>query len=241
MKSRKARLSEFTFFLALKHASVLILTLGACLISTSMAQGQEPPRGVAHIALPADLHGTLNGVEYEILVPANWNGTLLVHAHGSAANWLQVAPPTYPPSSPSLQESLLSLGYALAGSSYKDGDNAVLRTLVLTNFFNGSVGKPLRTIIWGGSWGGTVALKLAETYPGIYDGAIAVAPVAAGYVNDADFELRYDLAYAAVFGWPSDWWGPIQDLRDDLLGNEESLIMPVFAWGGLTLNGSSSD
>ena len=114
---------------------------------------------------------------------------------------MQVAPPTYPVSSPSLDERLLSSGYALAGSFYKDGDDAVLRTLMLTTFFNGAVGKPQRTIIWGGSWGGTVALKLAETYPGIYDGAIATAPVAAGFVNNADFEMRYDLAYAAVFGW----------------------------------------
>jgi hypothetical protein len=42
--------------------------------------------------------------------------------------------------------------------------------------------------------------------------------------------LRYDLAYAAAFGWPSESWGPVEDLRDDLYGNEETLIIPVFQW-----------
>ncbi len=181
-----------------------LLVVFFLLTTTSLYPRQA---GVAHIALPAELSGTLNGVEYQIRVPANWNGTLLAHAHGSANYSMQVAPPTYPASSPSLDERLLSASYALAGSLYKDGDDAVQRMLMLTTFFNGAVGKPQRTIIWGGSWGGLVALKLAETYPGIYDGAIAVAPLGAGYANDLDFELRYDLAYAAGFGWPSDWWG----------------------------------
>ena len=31
---------------------------------------------------PLDLSGELNGAPYRIRVPANWNGTLLVFAHG---------------------------------------------------------------------------------------------------------------------------------------------------------------
>lgn len=215
-----------------RYLLCLLTIVSYALLPPATAQAEETERGVAYIALPAELSGTLNGVEYKIRVPANWNGTLLVHAHGSANYFMEVAPPTYPVSSPTLDDRLLSAGYALAGSLYKDGDNAVLRILMLTTFFNGAVGKPRRTIPWGGSWGGTVALKLAELYPGIYDGSIAVAPVAAGAVKDADFELRFDLAYAAVFGWPSDWWGPIEHLREGLLGKEGTLIAPVFAWGG---------
>ena len=37
----------------------------------------------AHIPLPADLTGTHDGVPYRIVVPANWNGTLLLYAHGT--------------------------------------------------------------------------------------------------------------------------------------------------------------
>ncbi|HWT82086.1 MAG TPA: hypothetical protein VN648_25150, partial [Candidatus Methylomirabilis sp.] len=91
-------------------------------------------------------------------------------------------------------------------------------------------GNPRRTIVWGESLGGDTALALIESHPGIYDGAIPIAAEAAGFPKYADSLLRFDLAYAAAFGWPSDWWGPIEDLRDDLYGNEGTLIAPVFQW-----------
>jgi pimeloyl-ACP methyl ester carboxylesterase len=190
-----------------------------------------PVLAAAHIPLPADLSGTLNGVEYRIRVPANWNGTLLVWGHGAGTWSIEVAPPTVPSTSPTLEEQLLARGYALAGSLYQGSTKEALQqTLALTNFFKGAVGNPQRVIVWGISWGGSVSLDLIEAHPGIYDGAIPIAPVAAGGPRDADFELRYGLAYAAAFGWPSDWWGPIEDLRDDVCGNEATLIHPVFQW-----------
>lgn len=188
-------------------------------------------KGVAHIPLPADLTGTLNGTDYKIRVPANWNGTLLVWAHPSATTALQIAPDALPATSPTLEEQLLSRGYALAGSWYQDSlVEGPMRTLALTLFFNGAVGKPLRTIVWGMSLGGDTSLALIEKHPGIYDGAIPVAAEGGGDLNYVDFLLRFDLAYAAAFGWPTDWWGPVEDLRDDLYGNEATLIMPVYQW-----------
>lgn len=187
--------------------------------------------GQAHIPLPANLTGTLNGSDYRIVVPANWNGTLVVYAHGTSSGKLEVAPGTYPDHSPSLEEYLLSKGYALGGSYYPDSTKeGPLRTMTLTNFFKGQVGNPLRTLIWGQSLGGVNSLSLIETYPSMYDGAIAIASPAGGMAKDADYQLRYDVAYAAAFGWPSDYWGPLEDIRDDLMGNEATLIMPVFAW-----------
>ena len=35
-----------------------------------------------HVDLPVNLEGSLNGANYTIRVPVNWNGTLLVYAHG---------------------------------------------------------------------------------------------------------------------------------------------------------------
>lgn len=198
------------------------------LLATAIPLWAQPAAGAAaHIPLPADLSGSLGGTEYRIRVPANWNGTLLVWGHGSGPITGEIAPPT----SPTLEEQLLSNGYALAGAFYyRSTKEALQATLALTNFFKGAVGNPQRTIVWGLSWGGILAIKLVETYPGIYDGAIPVAAIAAGVPKDADFELRYGLAYAAAFGWPSEWWGPIEDLRDDLCGNEAALIHPVFQW-----------
>jgi len=192
------------------------------------------PKGVPHIPLPADLSGTLDGIEYKIRVPANWNGALLLYAHETGAAGVEVAPPTSA-TSPTLEEQLLSLGYALAGSqhelSLKQGPRRILE---LTQFFYREVGRPARTIVWGMSAGGDITLALIERHPEIFDGAIPVAAEAGGWPNYADFLLRYDLAYAAAFGWPTDWWGPVEDLRDDLFGNEATLIMPVFQWASQT-------
>ena len=103
--------------------------------------------------LPVELQGTLNNADYKIRVPAGWNGTLLVYAHG----WYQTLPPEADaaPYGEPMEDLLLSHGYALAGSSYrvpwwgiKEG---VQNTLALTDFFKGQVGNPRRTIVWGPS------------------------------------------------------------------------------------------
>jgi pimeloyl-ACP methyl ester carboxylesterase len=177
-------------------------------------------KGVAHIPLPAELNGTLNGAEFKIRAPENWNGTLLVFAHGTQATnpgVAEIAPTAWPTTTPLLEEQLLQLGYALAGAGHQNDDkDAVQRTLALTNFFKGHVGIPSRTIIWGNSFGGRVTLKLVEDHPGIYDAAIANCPAAAGLPENMDWGLSFSLAYASAFGWQDAAWGPVENLRDDL-------------------------
>ena len=177
-------------------------------------------KGVAHVPLPVELNGTLNGAEFKIRAPENWNGTLLVFAHGTQANTpgvAEIAPSAWPAATPTLEEQLLQLGYALAGAGHQNGDkDAIQRTLALTNFFKGQVGNPRRIIIWGNSFGGRVTLKLVEDHPGIYDAAIANCPAAAGLPENMDWGLAFSLAYAAAFGWQDAAWGPVENLRDDL-------------------------
>jgi pimeloyl-ACP methyl ester carboxylesterase len=195
-------------------------------------QAMADGRDVAHVPLPADLTGTLNGTDYIIRVPANWNGTLLVFAHGAQLGppVAEAAPIAWPLVTPSLEQQLLELGYALAGSGYRSDSikEAVQRTLALTNFFKGMIGNPSRTIIWGTSLGGIISLKLIEDHPGIYDGAIANASPAAGNPENADMLLSFSLAYAAAFPWHDDLWGPVEDLRDDL--DFWADVLPICVW-----------
>ena len=187
--------------------------------------------GVAHVTLPADLSGKLNGADYIIRAPMNWNGTLLVFAHGNQRQpgTAEIAPTAWPPADPSVEEQLLGLGFALAGSGYTNSPKeGVQRTLALTNFFKGKVGNPNRTIVWGNSLGGLVALKLVEEHPGIYDGCIAVAATSAGRAENMDSALAFGLAYKAVFGWPEAAWGPVEDVRDDL--DFEADVRGVVPW-----------
>ena len=195
------------------YVSIFVL-----LIVTWPAMASE--KGVAHVPLPVNLNGTLNGAEFMIRAPENWNGTLLVFAHGTQATnpgTAEIAPVAWPGATPSLEEQLLQLGYALAGSGHQNDDkDAIQRTLALTNYFKGHVGIPSRTIIWGNSFGGRVTLKLIERHPGIYDAAIANCPAAAGLPENMDWGLAFSLAYAAAFGWQDAAWGPIENLRDDM-------------------------
>ena len=79
----------------------------------------------ANVAVgPLDVSGELHGAPYRIRVPENWNGTLLVFAHGYRDKAdhpgeidnrnADIAP------SPALEAPLLAQGFALAGTAFKD-------------------------------------------------------------------------------------------------------------------------
>lgn len=178
-----------------------------------------------HKKLPVVLEGTLNRADYKILVPESWNGTLLVYAHGYTPD---VPPPWAAPGEEAGESFLLSMGYAIAGTSNRSGGWAVKEgiqnTLALTNFFKGHVGNPDRIILWGFSMGSVITFKSIEKYPGIYDGAIAGCAVGAGAAKNYDGALAIALAYDVTFGWPASW-GSVGDVRDDLDFDTE--VFPV--------------
>lgn len=190
----------------------LILMFGAIFtLCIPSAAGQFQ----AMVPLPADLNGKLDGVTYRISVPANWNGTLLVYAHGYGDN---AEPPALAPQAADVAP-LLNLGYALAASRFEGTGyyikEGMQNTIALTSAFRDMVGRPLRTIIWGKSLGGLMALGLIEKHAGLFDGAIALCPPAAGSPRRWDQALDLALAYAVVFEW-NDSWGTPGDIRDDL-------------------------
>jgi len=190
------------------------------LLAATPVAGQVPTA----VALPADIQSELDGVPYRIRVPANWDGTLIVYAHGygEAALPLALAP------LPADVEALLAKGFALAASRFGGGvpvppqtvggyqvKQGMQNTVALTGAFKEIVGQPLRTIVWGKSLGGLMALGLIEKFPGLYDGAVALCAAGAGTPRRFDHFLDITLAYKAAFGWEADWGSP-GDLRDDL-------------------------
>jgi len=203
------------------NVTLAALALAALTAATAHAQ---------HVPLPVDLMGSQDGTAYKIRVPENWNGTLLVFAHGTQLGTpvAEAAPTAWPEAAPSLEDQLLQLGYAVAGSGFSSDKDGLQSTLALTNFFNGAVGNPRRVIVWGNSLGARIALKLVEKYPGIYQGAIANCSPGAGSPENMDAGLAVSLAYAAAFGWQDEKWGPVGNLRDDL--NFSRDVYPFLAW-----------
>ena len=172
---------------------------------------------------PVDLAGDIFGAPYRIRVPANWNGTLLVYAHGyrdradhpgevdnRAAD---IAP------SAALEPVLLAQGYALAGSAYRNNGWAVEEGIndlaALTVFFNFRVGRPDQTILWGFSMGSVISFESMERYGFLYDGALCACAVGAGASQSWDSAGDLALAYDKLFGMPTAWGTP-GNVRNDL-------------------------
>ena len=176
----------------------------------------QSPVVVAHCDadLPLDLEGTLHDAAYRIRVPANWNCTLLVYAHGY---------PQQPVLNPDVaflaEEQLLEQGYALAASGFRGAgynvQEAVQDTKHLTDYFKQVVGKPDHTVLYGVSMGGIVTLLSMEKYPGTYDAGIPMCGVNGGITRSMSSKFTVALAYDAAFGW-LDSWGTVDDVRDDI-------------------------
>ena len=172
---------------------------------------------------PLDLSGELHGAPYRIRVPAVWNGTLLVFAHGYRDKAdhpgevdnrnADVAP------SAALEAPLLAQGFALAGSAYRDNgwevEGGMHDTKDLTVLFRSLVGQPDRTILWSASLGSIIALESIERFGGIYDGALCLCSAAAGSTRIWDSGVALYLAYDVVFGIPPSW-GTVGEVRNDI-------------------------
>ena len=197
----------------MKMRSMILLSV----ILLIMLVPLEPGAFAAFAPLPADLYleGELDGVPYLIRVPQNWNGTLLVYAHGYGEG---VKPPALAPL-PAVVQTLLDKGFALAASRFAGSGwtvkEGMQNTVALTAAFRDMVGRPDRTIIWGKSMGGLMTLGLIEKFPGHYNGAVALCPPASGTPRRFDQGLDIALAYKAAFGWESEWGTP-GNIRDDL-------------------------
>ena len=142
------------------------------------------------------------GSTYEIDVPPGWsNGSLVLYAHGLIPADQPLASPSQLPEHVLVRNALLASGFAVAASSYSSNGwalaDAVRRTHQLSGIFTDKVGVPRRTYVVGASMGALVAVKLAETHPDQYDGALAMCGPLGGalaqvqYVADARVTFDY--------------------------------------------------
>ncbi len=120
--------------------------------------------------------GVHNGAGYRMEVPSNWNGKLVLWAHGYRGTGLELTVDNHP-----LRQFLIANGYAWAASSYSrnayDPAQGAQDTHALTTLFTGTFGKPTKTYITGASMGGHVTGIVAEQWPQSYDGAMPICGV----------------------------------------------------------------
>lgn len=205
--------------------SLLVLAL-----ALPFSTGASQPKVVG----PVDFSGELHGAPYRIRVPAVWNGTLLVFAHGYRDKAdhpgeidnrnADVAP------NAALEAPLLAQGFALAGSAFRDNGWAIEEGIHdvkdLTVLFRSFVGKPDRTILVGASLGTIIAFESMERFGGIYDGALCLCAAGAGSTRIWDSGIGLYLAYDVVFGIPASW-GTVGEVRNDIDFDTEVLAKLV--------------
>lgn len=150
-----------------KTALLCGLLLAALLCSPSFAQDQSGAKPENKVET-----GNINGANFRIEIPAEWNKGLVMYCHGytlagTNAN-LEGGKP--------LRDVFLSRGFALAQSAYiVQGwavKEAVEDTEALRRYFTTKYGQPKETIVLGHSMGGVITLATIEKYPEVYDGAL---------------------------------------------------------------------
>jgi putative cell wall-binding protein len=168
---------------------------------------------------------------YRIEVPADWNGTLVLYAHGfvSAAQEALVV------QNPPLREFLVSQGIAWAASSYsRNGyviDEAVEETHALLTAFTDITGAPAptQTIFHGVSMGGHITGAAIEARPTAYSGALPVC----GVMGDLDL-FDYFLDVNAVAATLAGQELPIPGGQGYIAGTAQAIDAALGLTAGLT-------
>jgi pimeloyl-ACP methyl ester carboxylesterase len=191
--------------------------------SEPVDEGNPPAAGCSDGTLPA-------GSLYRICFPADWNGELIIFAHGYVRsdeplrivdNLLGGFP---------VSAIATGMGYAFATTSYRDNglvaDVAVDDLVELDERFRETVRPdPTVTYLVGVSEGGLVATLAAEQHPDRFSAALA----ACGPVGDFATQVDYFGDFRVVFDYffPGVLPGSAVDVPDELRANWESQYRPA--------------
>lgn len=147
--------------------------------------------------------GKLQGAEFRIDVPDNWNHGLVVYYHGyRTENHGRVFDQTKP-LDPTLAV-FTKAGYAVIQSGYSQGgmalEQAIPETEGLRKYFIKHYGSPSETYVAGHSMGGELTMMTIEQSPGPYAGALDLC----GAVTDTLSRIgrRFDLRVLFDYYFP---------------------------------------
>jgi pimeloyl-ACP methyl ester carboxylesterase len=196
---------------------------------TAIATGAVAPDGRSYVItnprfdpLPGARarYGVLAGAAYEVEVPANWNGELVLYAHGFTGN-----DPIVFVQMPPLRQYFIQHGFAWAASSSATSgynpDQLLRDTLALRDWFSQNVGTPQRTYIDGTSMGGHVVVSAMEQHPELFAGGFSECGVVAGVE-----ELDYLVSYGALAGYVTNTALPITD-RAAYIATVRAKLLPA--------------
>jgi pimeloyl-ACP methyl ester carboxylesterase len=167
-----------------------------------------------------------SGEIIEICKPLNWNGKLILYAHGYVSVYKPLALPTeadfYTP-------LFISLGYGFATTSYSANGLAIQigidNILDLRKRFIKEFGEPTQTYLTGASEGGLVTTLAIEQHPELFSGGLPLC----GPCGDFQRQINYYGDFRVLFDYffPGVLPGNVITIPDGLIANWESVYVPA--------------
>jgi pimeloyl-ACP methyl ester carboxylesterase len=194
----------------MKNRFLFAVVLGAGLVVCGCADrgpvspdGEPPVFGKAAMG-PAQVEGEIGpGALYALYFPAEWNGDLVLYAHGYTNPAAPLALPGWPPNLNDLRDELMALGYGVAWSSYSENGyevrDGVIRTRQLRGLFTSNFGAPDKTYVMGHSMGGLMSVMVAEKNPGLYAGALPMCGPIGGGAMEIDYVYHVRVLFDYFF------------------------------------------
>lgn len=167
-----------------------------------------------------------SGEIYQICVPENWNGELILYAHGYVS---QYQPLALPAESVAYVPLFTSLGYAFATTSYSQNGLAIQtgidNIISLRQKFIDEFGKPTKVYLTGGSEGGLVTTLAIERNPQLFNGGLPLC----GPCGDFQKQINYYGDFRVLFDYffPGVLPGNVTNVPDELIANWESVYVPA--------------
>jgi pimeloyl-ACP methyl ester carboxylesterase len=177
--------------------------LASCGGGDDSSTGPEPPADEGQPPVAGCTDGTLqHGALYRLCFPADWNGDLVLYAHGYVAPQNQLALPDDVVGGQSISGTVAGLGYAFGTTSYRANGlvapDAVDDLLELVDTVEHRYRPdPARTAIVGFSEGGLVATLAMEHHPDRFDGALT----GCGPIGNFRAQLDYLDDFRVVFDY----------------------------------------
>lgn len=155
------------------------------------------------------------GSLYALYIPRDWNGDAIYYVHGVRDPALSVTldDTTFA----NIRDAISPQGFAIAfsswsrnGEAWKDGSQRVHQ---LRGLLSAQLGRnPSRSFLLGSSMGSGIALRVLQTYPGQYDGALLTCGGVGGMILEnqyaGDVRVLFDAFYPGALPGSAYWYPP---------------------------------
>ncbi|MCX6043690.1 MAG: prolyl oligopeptidase family serine peptidase [Chloroflexi bacterium] len=195
----------------------IMLSLLALLLPYHTVQAQSTTVQAPATPLACEDGAQTSGATYRICMPAQWNGMLIVYAHGYVAPNQPIGIPEaqmkLPGSNISVADTVTERNYAFATSGYSTNGLAVQQGIAdlidVVAIFKTKYPAPQKVLLVGVSEGGLITTIALEQHPDLFNGGLAMCGPYGSFTEQTnyfgDFRVLFDYFFPGLIpGSPVD-------------------------------------